>query len=366
MIADYEAAPKMFADDRLLAIAISYALETNYAKAVDIYQLFLKDHPDNTRALRGMGMIYSIQGRDQEALAPLSKAWSLGDAKSLQGLTATRLALGQYDEVTKLLPDLRVQMSNNLGIVNCLIDYSLDVRPSRPDLLVEAVNSVPDDQIRVVEDSAHLMSQVIVKIWSVDPNNEAVHIVAKKVIHAYFANTNAWPTDSLLGVGDAFFISRQYPTAEALYRGILNQQPDNAGALVTLGQIDIARSNLTDAKAILRKAWSLGAAKSLKFLTLAYLSDKDFDGMKDLAPVMLEQRLDDVEVFNSLLLYSLAQATPDRELFYKALDGMADDTILGRPDTTDTVLKGFKLFGDETRFQKLFQKKQQQDKGLGG
>ncbi len=365
IITDYEASPRAFANDRQLAVAISYALETNYDKALVIYQVFLKDHPDNTRALRGAGMIYSLENRDQEALVPLSKAWSLGDTNSLQGLTATRLALGQFDEVTKLIPDLRMQMSNDIGIVNCLIDYSLDVRPSRPDLLVEAVNSIPDDQIHIVEDSAHLMSQITDKLWLIDPNSEAAHAVASKVVHAYFSDTNAWPTENLLGVGDAFFINGNHDMAETLYRRILKEYPNNAGALVALGQMDIKGSNLRDAKAVLRKAWSLGAPKSLKYLTLAYLSDKDFNGMKDLVPAMLKQKEEDIEIFNSLLAYSLAQDSPDRELFYKALQSESDDQILRRPDTTDAVLKGLKIFGDEKRFQHLLQKKQQQEKGAG-
>src|ERR1043166_9094143 len=61
LIKEYESSPGGFRDNRLLAVAISYAKEGKFTAAVPVYKQFLNSHPDHTRALRGLGTSYVFQ-----------------------------------------------------------------------------------------------------------------------------------------------------------------------------------------------------------------------------------------------------------------------------------------------------------------
>ena len=86
LIGEYEASPQTFRDDRLLAVAISYAIGNQVLKARPVYETYLKDHPDHPRALRGLGGGYILEKRYDQAIVSLRKAWSLGDVDSLSML----------------------------------------------------------------------------------------------------------------------------------------------------------------------------------------------------------------------------------------------------------------------------------------
>ena len=106
LIKEYESASQEFHDDRLLAVAISYAVENQIPKAKPIYERFLKDHPDHPRALRGLAGQYILEGRYDEAIVYLRKAWSLGDIDSLSMLAGSYVKANRYAEMGDLIPSL--------------------------------------------------------------------------------------------------------------------------------------------------------------------------------------------------------------------------------------------------------------------
>src|SRR5436190_667957 len=86
LIAEYESSTNGFEDDRLLAVGIAYIGEDKFDRARSVYERFLKDHPDHTRALRGFGTVNLHQERYDAAIKCFKRAWSQGDRDSLAEL----------------------------------------------------------------------------------------------------------------------------------------------------------------------------------------------------------------------------------------------------------------------------------------
>ena len=68
------------------------------------------------------------------------------------------------------------------------------------------------------------------------------------------------------------------------------------------------------------------------------------------------------QVLDALVIYCVGTQPPDRDLFFKAIDGLTDDEILRRDDTTTNVVLGLKVFGEKERAERLLKLKKEQAK----
>src|ERR1044071_1119856 len=144
LISEYENSPKDFHDDRLLAAAISYAVQNEIAKARPIYELYLRGHPNHPRALRGLAGGYIIEKRYDQAIIYLRKAWTLGDIDSLSMLAGSYVKPGRGAE-----------------IVNWLVAYAIFYKdPPDVKLVLKALSALGDQDILQREDTAQLISEV--------------------------------------------------------------------------------------------------------------------------------------------------------------------------------------------------------------
>src|SRR5690349_5045422 len=125
LINEYESNKESFPETRLLAVAISCAEEQKYDLAKTIYEQFLQTHPSDQRALRGVGLIYFLQTKYDDAIKYLDKSWSLGDRKSLAPLAASYLRVGKSSQMAHLVPDMLKNKEGDFEIVNCLLSYAL-------------------------------------------------------------------------------------------------------------------------------------------------------------------------------------------------------------------------------------------------
>ena len=365
LIAEFEVRPTAFFDDRLLAVGISYVLEGKLDRATLVYDRFLKDQPDNVRALRGRGAIYVLQEHMSEAIPFYKKAWSLGDVDSLQPLASCYINVQQYGHAEELLPVLRAHIQDP-KIDDCLIALAVSKDPPNEPLLIEALSALPDKTFVLNQETAQLVEKAANRLRAIDENNKTLQAICQKVIRGFLADPVKWPKSSLSGVGDAYFVLRDYSSADDIYRRVLSDQPTNSAALAGIGALCVMKKDVAGAIGNLRKAWDLGDKKVLGSLSASYLAAGEFAKIEELLPSLLELKTENLENLNSVVAYSLVRKPMDRALFYKVLEGVSDDQILRRRDTTDAVLKGLNAFGDKERFQTLLKKKAEHDKGLRG
>src|SRR5262249_11340047 len=125
LTADYESSTNGFEGDRLLAVGIAYLVLDQFDRALPIYERFLRQNPDNTRALRGMGSVCFNLKRYHQAIECFRKAWDKGDIDSLAGLAGTYVNLGQFDDIKDLIPALSSNKRAHPIIVDCLLSYVL-------------------------------------------------------------------------------------------------------------------------------------------------------------------------------------------------------------------------------------------------
>jgi len=187
-----------------------------------------------------------------------------------------------------------------------------------------------------------------------------------KITRGYEADKQAWPKPRLSAVASAYFFLGKRAEAGELYNAVLASEPENPNALVGVGLIALYQTNYPIAINNCRKAWSLGNKRALSPLALAYLMSGNPSGVKDLLPSMLSQKGEDMQILNSLIAYALATNPKDKELFFKAIEGISDDQILRRQDTTEAVAAALKLFGEEEHANRLLKRKREQEKGLRG
>ena len=87
--------------------------------------------------------------------------------------------------------------------------------------------------------------------------------------------------------------------------------------------------------------------------------------MKHILPALLERK-GDMLILHTIIAYALLKNPKDEALFFKAIEGVTDDQILRRQDTTEVIAAGLKAFGQEERAKRLLKSKRNLDKGLSG
>lgn len=156
LIESYEKHPGKWGAKDLLPIAISYALEKKFDQAKIAYQKFLAVEPDNVRAIRGLGNIYLLQGKQvDEAVVLFEKAWGAGDVDSLHPLAVAYFATKQYHKIKPLVPDLLKMKNQDIQVVNTLAAYSFNVDPPDKAVFLEALKGISDDDLVKDENAAH-------------------------------------------------------------------------------------------------------------------------------------------------------------------------------------------------------------------
>ena len=148
--------------------------------------------------------------------------------------------------------------------------------------------------------------------------------------------------------------------AAVVYRRLLQLEPTNNAAIQGLGDIYIAGRKYDEAAAEYQKAWKLGDDMAL--VKLAYLHfnfTKQYDKLRPLVPDLLgmRDRLNDdfrPGVVGMLVLYSLqAPVEEGKTVFFKAIEGLSNESLCEKKSLADPVLQGLERFGDHDRAEKL-------------
>src|SRR5438034_694996 len=72
---------------------------------------------------------------------------------------------------------------------------------------------------------------------------------------------------------------------------------------------------------------------------------------------------EDMECLNTAIMYSVGKHPPDRETFFKAIEGFTDEQLLRNEDVTHNTILALKLFGEKKRAQHLQKLKVDQERG---
>jgi len=363
LIRQYEDSTNSPQGERLLATAVSYAVEVHYDKAKQLYIRFLREQPDNVRALRGIGNVFMLENHYSDAIQYLRRAWSTGDVDSLQPLAASYWNIHDYARLGELVPDLLKHEKDNIDIADCLLAYALSKDPMDDELFNRTLNGLPNVAMMNRDDTALLLVVAANRLTTPELNNRTLQAILARIIQEYLRDTNAFPQAKIAAVGDAYRIQGRYKEAAEIYTRMLKDNPTNWIALRGLGIVDMYQGRPRDAIGKLRRAFLRGDEDSLRNFGTACVLAGDFGAMKEFIPAFLEHKDDNPEILNSLIACCLKSIPPDKELFYKAIQGVTDDRILHRQDTTDAVVYGLKLFGDTERANSLLKMKAQQDKG---
>ena len=70
-----------------------------------------------------------------------------------------------------------------------------------------------------------------------------------------------------------------------------------------------------------------------------------------------------MESLSAVIAYSISKEPTDRELFFKAIDGVTDDELLRNEEVTNNTVLGLKLFGEKRRAERLRRLQIEQTKG---
>jgi tetratricopeptide (TPR) repeat protein len=364
LITDYEVGTNEFLNDQLLAVAVSYAVESNYDKAEPVYDKYLQSHPDNARAWRGLGACYALQQQDAKAIYYLKKGAQLGDKEALQGLANICLNDGLYSELQNLRPILIQNKSGNERIATCLIGLALSKDPPDEDLILDALQEIPDKEIFLRDDTDQFLAEAAERLKTPEVNNKTLQAILRKIIRGYLADTNAWPKIRLLAVGEAYRGLGDYSNAEILYRASLREYPDDTNSFFGLGMA-LFEQKPAEAVIFLREAWKRGRTDALAPLGAAYVKSENFEGIKYLVPDLLAHR-EDLDNITTLIAYSIKIKPSSQEIFYKAIYGLTDGQLVRHDNITRLAVQGLQYFGDEQRAQRLLKLKAEQDKGGSG
>ena len=367
LIAECESKTNDFRDDRLLAVAISYAKEENYDQARPLYERYLSSHPQQTRALRGLGTIHASQKSYAAATNYLRKAWALGDVRALPTLAGVYVKSRDYAGMEGLTPDLLQHKTENPEIVNCMLAYVLDKSEKRKEplntrLLLEALEGLPDQDVMRRDDTALLVSEADQRLSAQAELWKTRSAILAKAIRGYVVDPQSWPKARRCAVADAYGLLQQYEKAEPIYRQVLNEKADDVDALRGLGVVLAYERRFSEAIEVFRKAWWLGDRESLMGLVSAHIGVEDFSGMRDLVPSLLDRRGEDTAFVKLLIMYALKTEPKDRDLFFKAIDGLTDDQLVREDDTVNLAVTGLTLFGDKERAERLLKLKKEQAK----
>lgn len=366
LVAKYETSTNEVRNDQLLATAVSYAIEGNFKKAEPVYKQYLAGNPDNVRALRGLGQCYLSQRHFDEAITCFKKSLALGDNTSLRMLAVSYLNSGRYSEMEPIVPALAQQKTTDNYIPFYLIEYASSKDPPDEELISEALDAIPDQQILPDDNDARIIEKAIKRLYTPELNNETRKSILRKIIRGYEANTNAWPKRNLLAVAEAYNGLLRFSEAEVFYKRVLENYPQEGNALLGLGISELYQHRPIEAIDHLRKAWKHGLPDALPQLGAAYLMTGKLDGLKDLIPDILAHKTENMENLNTLLAYCINVQPHDEQLFHKAIEGFTDDQLLRRDDTASAVIMCFKMFGDQKEAARLSKLKSKQDKGAAG
>ncbi len=364
LITEYENSPKDFHDDRLLAVAISYAIQTEIRKARPIYELYLRNHPNHPRALRGLAGGYIIEKRYDQAIIYLRRAWMLGDVDSLSMLAGSYVKASRYAEMEDLIPSLLQHSEGDAEIVNWLVAYAIFYKdPPDVKLVLKGLSALSDQDILQRDDTAELISEVVARFGR-DPVLEMAQLpVLAKIVRGYEVDPKKWPVNRRIFAADSYCLVNQHAKAEPIYREILKAEPHDIPALRGLGISLAYQHKFKEGIVPLRKAWNQGDKLSLSALSACCLGARDFDEMKDLIPALMEQRKDGMDSLNMIIMYSLGKGPKDRELFFKAIECFSDEQLVRNQEVAHNTILGLKLFGEKKRAQELEKLKAKQAKG---
>jgi tetratricopeptide (TPR) repeat protein len=365
LIADYEVGTNAILNDRLMVVAVSYAVESNYDKAEPVYEKYLQAHPDDLDVLRSLGICCAFQKRYEKAASYFKKGWQLGDKDALQGLAVAYLNEGHYSELEDLRPSLIKNKGGNERIATCLLGLALSKDPPDEGLILSALEEIPDKEIFLHDDTDRFLAKAIGSLQTPEANNTTYQAICRKMIRGYLVDTNTWPKKNLLDVGDAYRALMDYSNAEVLYKAALKVYPSDEHALFGLGVAELFQHRPVEAIVPLREAWKRGRPEALTPLGAACAMSENFEGMKDLVPAFLAHR-DDIDNVTTLIAYSIKIKPPSKETFYKAIDGLTDEQLARHDNMTDLAALGFRYFGDEKRAQRVLKLKAEQEKGAGG
>jgi len=263
-----------------------------------------------------------------------------------------------------LIIPLQQHANGNPVIVNSLVAYAIFYKdPPDAKLVFKALADLPDQDILQREDTTQLISEVLARFGR-SPGLELAQLpILRKVIRGFEADSQKWPANRRSQVADCYGLVGEYAKAEAIYHEVLKESPNDVPSLRGLGIALAYQHEFKEGIIPSRKAWSLGDKLSLSSLTACYLGARDYDGMKDLIAPLLERKKEDTESLNAVIGYAITKPSPDRELFFKAIDGFTDDQILRNEEVTHNTILGLKRFGEKKRAEHLQNLKAEQDKG---
>jgi tetratricopeptide (TPR) repeat protein len=182
-------------------------------------------------------------------------------------------------------------------------------------------------------------------------------------VRDYEQNPDHWQNTNLIYVAIGYASETNFEAAITVYKKYLEKWPKNTRAIRGLGNCYSVIGQNDEAIIQFKKGWSLGDNQSL--LGLVYLYGPSlglYQDIKPLIPDLLEIRdqltdtTDKHELVNILIIYSgdkRANPSGDKETFLKGIDGLSDQFILEREDTTKLVILGLKTFGYQERADKL-------------
>jgi tetratricopeptide (TPR) repeat protein len=192
------------------------------------------------------------------------------------------------------------------------------------------------------------------------PNAEERNQFYIEMARDYDHHPEHYRLDQLFMVARGYLIQTKYFQAIPAYIAYLGVQPTNTVAIRELGICFVYVQKYDQAASQFKQGWQLGDDVALQDLANVYFVSGHFTDIKPLVPDLLKVREREVnngykhEITDDLIAYSLnAKPSADKEVFLKAIDGLSDEFILQRKDTTQIVILGLKTFGYQERADKL-------------
>jgi tetratricopeptide (TPR) repeat protein len=226
-VRSYEQHPELWSGSNLVFVARGYASETNFGQAMAVYKKLLVVQPNNTEAIRGVGVCYLLTQKIEPAVVQFKQGWALGDDLSLLELAnlygyTTR----QYKELGQLAADLlkarerMTEVEKKHEIVDVLMWYSLHATPSGDKaLFLKAIDGVSDEFILGRDDTANIALLGFETFGFQDRANQ----LGKKR-----ADQEAKEAQLLFEVGNAEYESGSFTAAIADFSKAIELAPTNA------------------------------------------------------------------------------------------------------------------------------------------
>ena len=182
----------------------------------------------------------------------------------------------------------------------------------------------------------------------------------KFLTKTYEEHPEKFPNDNplfLMGLARAYIQQDDLDKAEPVLKRVVSLEDTNYLAHRILGTIYGTKQQWPVAAAQYEKAWGLGDTNSVKPLAHCLVAIEDCDKLKTLTPVLLDLKKEDIECVDVLMASAIICPPPDKGLFFRAIDGVTDQQILERDDTTKLAICGFEKFGETQRATELENKK---------